>query len=69
MKNWWIPSLAIGDRIKHSKYGEGVIRKIDDSVYPNYAFFYYVDFSGKKGDGTKIWLPKHQTEKNCEKLN
>lgn len=57
------PQLAVGDRIKHPKYGVGVVRKFDNGMYPDYEFFYDVDFTGKGGDGTKVWLPKVKTEK------
>lgn len=56
--------FAIGDRIRHPRYGEGTIRKIDS----NHEFFYDVDFTGNKGNGSKIWLPKQQTEKVCKKI-
>lgn len=57
------PLLAVGDRIKHPKYGIGVVKKFDNGMYPDYEFFYDVDFTGKGGDGTKVWLPKVKTEK------
>lgn len=60
------PKFAIGDIIKHPRYGIGVIRQIDDRMFPNYEFFYDADFTGRKGDGTKVWLPKVWSEKNCE---
>lgn len=62
------PVFAVGDRIKHPVYGEGVITKIDTSMFPDFDFFYDADFTGRKGDGTKVWLPKAKTEKVCELL-
>ncbi len=63
------PRFSVGDRIKHPKHGEGVIRKVRDETDLDYDFFYDVDFTGRKGDGTKAWLPKNYTEKKCEKIN
>jgi len=63
------PLFAVGDRIKHPVYGEGVITKIDTSDHPDYSFFYDADFTGKKGDGTKVWLPKAKTEKEARLLS
>lgn len=63
-----IPKFAVGDVIKHPTYGVGVIKKIDTGIYPDYDFFYDADFTGKGGDGTKVWLSKVKTEKTCELL-
>lgn len=57
------PKLAVGDRIKHPKYGVGVVKQVENRMFPDYDFFYDVDFTGKDGDGTKVWLPKVKTEK------
>lgn len=57
------PLLAVGDRIKHPKYGIGVVKQVENRMFPDYDFFYNVDFTGKGGDGTKVWLPKAKTEK------
>lgn len=62
------PVFAVGDTIKHPKYGVGVIKKIDTGMFPDYDFFYDADFTGKGGDGTKVWLPKVKTERDCEKV-
>lgn len=60
--------FKVGDVIKHPKYGRGVIRKIEANVLDLYDFFYDTDFTGKGGDGTKVWLPKLKTEKQAELL-
>lgn len=57
------PQLAVGDRIKHPKYGIGVIRGFKRGMFPDPEFFYDADFTGKGGDGTKVWLPKVKTER------
>ncbi len=59
------PLFAVGDVIKHPKYGKGVIKKIDTGMSPDFDFFYDADFTGKGGDGTKVWLPKAKTEKTA----
>lgn len=61
-----IPMFAAGDVIRHPIYGVGVIKKI--SADTDYEFYYDADFTGKGGDGTKVWLPKRKTEKACELL-
>lgn len=58
-----IPMLAVGDRIKHPKFGVGVVKQVKGGMFPDYDFFYDVDFTGEGGDGTKVWLPKVKTEK------
>lgn len=64
------PIFAAGDRIKHPKYGVGIVRQVasDNHMFPDFEFFYDVDFCGRRGDGTKVWLPKVKTEKECEKI-
>ncbi len=59
------PLFAVGDEIKHPKYGKGVICEADRRMFPDYRFFYYVKFA----DDGRAWLPKRATEKHCEKLN
>lgn len=58
--------FKIGDKIKHPKYGIGVVRQI--SRIPGDEFHYDVDFSIRGGDGTKVWLHKRKTEKVATKL-
>ena len=58
------PKFVVGDTINHPKHKLGMIRHLD---IENYEFFYYVDFSGRKSDGTKVWLPKIWAEKNCKR--
>lgn len=58
-----VPLFADGVRIKHPTYGVGVIKAHDAD---NYDFFYYAEFTGKGGDGTKVWLSKVKAEKVCE---
>jgi hypothetical protein len=55
--------FAVGDVIKHPKYGTGVITKVSFNHIDNYDFFYHADFTGKGGDGTKVWLPKAKSER------
>lgn len=63
MKNTdYVPKFAVGDVIKHPKYGIGNIKQVDSN---NYDFFYYTDFCGNGGDNTKAWLPKIWSERNC----
>lgn len=63
-----VPKFAVGDRIQHPKFGTGIIKKIDNPMFPDYEFFYFVDFARRNGgDGTKVWLPKVKTEK-CERV-
>lgn len=57
------PAFSVGDTIKHPTYGTGVVRDID---YQSADFYYFADFTGKHGDGTKVWLPKAKTEKVVE---
>lgn len=58
-----VPKFAIGDVIRHPKYGVGRIKKIDSNEF---EFFYFTDFRKKTGgDGTKVWLPKVKAEKIC----
>lgn len=60
--------LDIGAKIKTPDHGIGIVRKIDNKkFFPDYEFFYFVDFTGRKGDGTKIWMPKSQTEKRIKR--
>ncbi len=59
-----IPKFAVGDIIRHPTYGVGSIKKISSDA--DYDFYYDADFTGKGGDGTKVWLPKRKTEKICE---
>ncbi len=59
------PLFMVGDEIKHPKYGKGVICEVDHRMFPDYRFFYYAKFT----DGGRVWLPKRETEKHCEKLN
>lgn len=60
--------FMVGDVIKHPKYGVGVIRKVEKNYVDLYDFFYDADFTGKSGDGTKVWLPKAKTEKQTTLL-
>lgn len=55
----------VGDKIKHIKYGIGVITGIDNTCND---FYYNTDFTGKGGDGTKVWLPKHMKSKIATKI-
>lgn len=55
--------LSAGDMLKHPVYGSGIVKNIEENKVENYEFFYYADFTGKGGDGTKVWLPKEKTEK------
>lgn len=57
------PHLTIGDHVKHPKFGVGVVKQYDTRMFPDYEFFYDVDFTGKGGDGTKVWLSKVKAEK------
>ena len=50
----------IGDKIIHPKYGRGVVTRIGTRIPEHY---YDVDFTGRGGDGTKVWLPKKEAEK------
>ena len=59
------PLFKVGDVIKHPTYGKGVIKKVAEGMFPDYDFFYDADFTGKGGDGTKVWLPKVKTEKSA----
>lgn len=57
--------FKIGDKIKHEKYGVGVIKDIDSACID---FYYKADFTGHGGDGTKVWLPKRIKNKVATKI-
>lgn len=64
-----IPALVVGDVIRHPIYGTGLVKQIENENPGEYEFFYYVDFANRNGDGTKVWLPKRETEETCKLVN
>lgn len=59
-------AFAVGTKIKHPIYGVGVITRIGTRLPEHY---YDADFTGRGGNGAKVWLPKKKTEKVCKVLN
>lgn len=64
-----VPMFEVGDLVKHPQHGVGMVRKTEaERMFPNYEFFYYICFTGRKSDGTKVWLSKAKAEKDCHKI-